>query len=103
LSNACRDKSECASDTLLFVFQAKCFSLEHPNQQESRCIPIFGKNDVIIYVVESIKENIQRTPVVVNRGKRDRHQYNCRAYPSGSKQCQKATEAKMREESIATT
>ena len=64
MSNPCRGKSEYASDTLLFVFQSEFFSQEHPNKQDSRCSPIFGKSDTTINVVESSKENIQRTLVV---------------------------------------
>jgi len=37
----------------------------------------------------------------VDRRKRDRHLYKCRAYPSGSIKRKKAKEAKMREEEVA--
>jgi len=38
----------------------------------------------------------------VDRRKKYRHLYKCRAYPSGSKKRKKAIETKMREEEVAT-
>jgi len=40
--------------------------------------------------------------LINNHGKKgDRHLNKCRSYPSGSKRCKKAKEAKMREEEAA--